>query len=94
MQSFLVMYSIHQLWFCLQPYSRVSTTFKPKFKPRNVGFEIFEVLAIANEEVDYSLGLCAYTFCDPVISGLFLVEPLRVHFQRFQIGNVNLTYAN
>ena len=94
MQSFLVMYSIHQLWFCLQPYSRVSTTFNLKFKPRNVGFEIFEVLAIANEEVNYSLELFACTFCDPVISGLFLVEPLSVHFQRFQTQNVNLTCAN
>ena len=30
--SCVVMHSLHQLCFCLQPYSRVSTTFKPKFK--------------------------------------------------------------
>ena len=30
--SYVVMHSLHQLCFCLQPYSRVSTTFKPKFK--------------------------------------------------------------
>ena len=43
-------------------------------------------------KVSYFLELCAYTFCDLVISGLFLVEPLSVHFQRFQIENVNLTF--
>ena len=30
--SYVVMHSLHQLCFCLQPYSRVSSTFKPKFK--------------------------------------------------------------
>ena len=44
-------------------------------------------------QVSYFLGPSAYTFCDLGISGLLLVEPLSVHFQRFQIENVNLTCA-
>ena len=61
MQSFLAMYSLHQLCFCLQPYSRISATFKPKFKSRNVRFEIFEVFAIANEEGRDAMGLVFLT---------------------------------
>ena len=41
-----------------------------------------------------SSGFPRITFYGLVISGLFFVEPLSVHFQRFQIENVNLTCVN